>query len=176
MIFGEALGRSFDLDTIHDVVVQHLHRLAGSDDAWAMMHIDGHWKVLVVAARENKRELESFQEQIADRAVSIYSSGSAASSMSILGHLCVPMVAGGRAIGVWAFRTRLVRLPRGAAACWRQPPPCSASRSETRSCSAKLRETQRARRVSPAASITRTRSRWWTPNFAAPGDRSVRCR
>jgi diguanylate cyclase (GGDEF)-like protein len=100
VIFGEALGRSFDLDTIHDVVVQHLHRLAGSDDAWAMMQIDGRWRVLVVAARENRRELESFQEQIADRAVSIYSAGSSASSMSILGHLCVPMVAGGRAIGV----------------------------------------------------------------------------
>src|ERR1700730_5732290 len=44
VVFGEALGRSLDLDAIHDVVVQHLHKLAGSDDAWAMMHVDGHWK------------------------------------------------------------------------------------------------------------------------------------
>jgi diguanylate cyclase (GGDEF)-like protein len=100
VIFGEALGQTLDLDTIHDVVVQHLHRLAGSDDAWAMMHLDGSWKVLVVAARENRRELESFQEQIADRAVSIHGSGISATSMSVLGHLCVPMIAGGRAVGV----------------------------------------------------------------------------
>ena len=99
VVFGVALGRSFDLDTIHDVVMKHLHQLTGSDDAWAMMYVDGHWKALAVAARENRRELESYQEQVAGQAVSGTASASA-SPVSIQGHLCVPMIAGGRAVGV----------------------------------------------------------------------------
>ena len=69
VIFGQALGRSLDLDAIRDVVMQHLPKLAGTDDAWAMMRIDGHWQALVGAARENRRELERNQEQIAGRAL-----------------------------------------------------------------------------------------------------------
>src|SRR5438552_17904779 len=34
--FGQALGRSLDIEAIRDVVVQHLPKLAWSDDAWVM--------------------------------------------------------------------------------------------------------------------------------------------
>src|SRR5213594_554795 len=34
---GEALGRSLDLESIRDVVVQHLPRLADSEEAWVML-------------------------------------------------------------------------------------------------------------------------------------------
>src|SRR5688572_19462048 len=41
--FGQALGRSLDIDAIRDVVVQHLSRLADSDEAWVMTRAEGHW-------------------------------------------------------------------------------------------------------------------------------------
>src|SRR2546430_13721171 len=41
--FGQSLGRSLDIDAIRDVVTQQLPKLAGSDEAWAMMRTDRHW-------------------------------------------------------------------------------------------------------------------------------------
>lgn len=41
--FGQALGRSLDIEAICNVVVQHLPKLTGSDEAWAMTRFDGHW-------------------------------------------------------------------------------------------------------------------------------------
>src|SRR6185295_19284946 len=35
--FGEALGRSLDLESIRDVVVQHLPGLTDSDETWVML-------------------------------------------------------------------------------------------------------------------------------------------
>ena len=32
--FGQGLGRALEVETIRDVVVQHLPKLAGTDDAW----------------------------------------------------------------------------------------------------------------------------------------------
>ena len=40
-MFGQALGRSLDVEAIRDVVVQHLPKLAGSDDAWVMVREEG---------------------------------------------------------------------------------------------------------------------------------------
>ena len=44
--FGQALGRSLDLDAIRDVVAQHLPKLASSDDAWVLLRARGHWEAL----------------------------------------------------------------------------------------------------------------------------------
>ncbi len=100
VIFGQALGRSLDLDAIRDVVMQHLPKLAGTDDAWAMMRLDGHWLGLVGAARENRRDLEQIHEEIADRAMLGGASGVSGSPVSAEGHLCLPMTAGGHTVGV----------------------------------------------------------------------------
>ena len=100
VIFGQALGRSLDLDAIRDVVMQHLPKLAGTEDAWAMISIEGHWQTLVGAAREDRRELERMHEKIADRAMLGDSSGVSGNPVSAEGHLCLPMTAGGHAVGV----------------------------------------------------------------------------
>src|SRR5438874_2430415 len=60
--FGQALGRSLDIDAIRDVVTQQLPKLAGTDEAWAMMRTERHWEALAGTARENRRELERTRE------------------------------------------------------------------------------------------------------------------
>src|SRR5713101_5193636 len=100
VVFGQALGRPLDLDAIRDVVMQHLPKLAGTDDAWTMMNIDGHWQTLVGPAREDRRELERMYEKIADRALLGDSSRVPGNPVSVEGHLCLPMTAGGHAVGV----------------------------------------------------------------------------
>ncbi len=97
--FGQALGRSLDLDAIRDVVTQHLPKLAGSDEAWAMMRADRHWQALAGTARENRREIERTREQLADRALG-GEPRSASDPVSMEGHVCIPMTAGGHAVGV----------------------------------------------------------------------------
>ena len=98
-MFGQALGRSLDLEAIRDVVTQHLPTLAGTDEAWAMMQVDRHWQALAGTARENRSEIERTRENLASRALD---SGmrSASDPVTMEGHICIPMTAGGHAVGV----------------------------------------------------------------------------
>ena len=100
VIFGQALGRSLDLDAIRDVVMQHLPKLAGTGDTWVMIRVDGHWEALVGAERENRRELERLHEGIADRVMRGDATGASDRPVAADGHLCLPMTAGGHAVGV----------------------------------------------------------------------------
>ena len=67
--FGQALGRSLDLDTIRDVVGQHLPKLAGTDDAWVLLRSGSQWQALVGTARESRRDLERTRQDIVDHAL-----------------------------------------------------------------------------------------------------------
>ena len=97
--FGQALGRSLDIEAIRDVVTQHLPKLAGSDEAWAMMRTEQHWQALAGTARENRREVERNREQLASRALGTELQ-TASDPVSMEGHVCIPMNAGGHAVGV----------------------------------------------------------------------------
>ena len=57
VIFGQGLGRALEMETIRDVVLHDLPRLAGTDQAWVLLWEDGHWKPLVGTASES-REVE----------------------------------------------------------------------------------------------------------------------
>lgn len=96
--FGQALGRSLDVDAIRDVVLHHMPKLAGSDDAWVLTRSDGHWQTLVAPIPEGPRDVAQSRESIANRALS--PGGEAAGPVSIEGHLCLPMTAGGQVVGV----------------------------------------------------------------------------
>ena len=98
--FGQALGRSLDIEAIRDVVKQHLARLAGTDEAWIMIRVGEHWEALG-GGRDGEREIEKSHEQIASRAVAVESSKWSAPVIDD-GHLCMPMSAGGYAVGVLA--------------------------------------------------------------------------
>ena len=99
VLFGQALGRSLDVEAIREIVIQHLPKLAETDDAWVIMRTDGHWQGLVGGAHEGRSELGS-HERIADRALVGDTGPWTTDPISADGHLCVPMTAGGLAVGV----------------------------------------------------------------------------
>src|SRR4051795_8345977 len=67
--FGQALGRSLDVDAIRDVVLQHIPRLSGSDNAWVLLRGAGQWRALVGTALDSRRELEAVRERVAEQAL-----------------------------------------------------------------------------------------------------------
>jgi len=97
--FGQALGRSLDIDAIRDVVTQQLPKLAGTEEAWAMVRTGRHWQALAGTARENRRDLERTRESLANRALD-GEQRSEGDPVSMEGHVCIPMTAGGHAVGV----------------------------------------------------------------------------
>ncbi len=97
--FGQALGRSLDLDTIRDVVAQHLPKLTGTGDAWVLLRATGEWQALVGTAKNTRRDIEHARERVADQAI-LTDAAWASDAISAGGHLCMPMVAGGHPVGV----------------------------------------------------------------------------
>ena len=97
--FGQALGRSLDLEAIRDVVAQHLPKLVATDDAWVLLRTTGEWQALVGTARETRRDIERARENVADQAL-ITDAAWASDTIAAGGHLCIPMTAGGQPVGV----------------------------------------------------------------------------
>lgn len=103
--FGQALGRSLDIDAIRDIVVQQLPKLAGSDEAWVLIRSEGHWRTLSAAAtasatRELRDAIDETRQGIAERAITSEASGWVADPLPGDGDHCVTMTAGGQVIGV----------------------------------------------------------------------------
>jgi diguanylate cyclase (GGDEF)-like protein len=96
---GQALARSLDQETIRDVVLQHLPKLAGTEDAWILLRVSGHWQALIGPARDTRREIERAREHVADHALA----GDAAQAAEGIvgdGHFCLRLAAGGDIVGV----------------------------------------------------------------------------
>ena len=100
VMFGQALGRALDVETIRDVVLQHLPQLASSDDAWVMIRKEGYWQALGSAARDAHREVDVARADIADRALVSDQIDGATDPVTAAGHFCLPMTAGGHTVGV----------------------------------------------------------------------------
>jgi len=97
--FGQALGRSLDVEAIRDVVLQHLPRLSGSDNGWVLLRSGGQWRPLVSAAQENRRELAAARQRVAEQALVADGAWSTAATM-VDGHLCLPLNAAGHPVGI----------------------------------------------------------------------------
>ena len=97
--FGQALGRSLDVEAIRDVVLQHLPRLSGSDNGWVLLRSGGQWRPLVGTAHENRRELEAARERVAELALVADGAWSTAAT-TVDGHLCLPLNAAGHPVGL----------------------------------------------------------------------------
>ena len=110
--FGQALGRSLDLESIRDVVLQHLPNLAGTEDAWVLLRLGGHWQALVGTARESRRDVERAHEHIANRAL-VADGTWRAEIITADGHLCLPMTAGGHAVGMLGIQESAVPSSEG---------------------------------------------------------------
>jgi diguanylate cyclase (GGDEF)-like protein len=113
VMFGQALGRSLDFDAIREVAAQHLPRLVDSDSAWVMAWLNGHWSALTTMPREGRREIELHRQSIADRALGDTPAGQPSDPVVIEGHLCLPMTAGGRSVGVLAIPESAAPLTEG---------------------------------------------------------------
>jgi diguanylate cyclase (GGDEF)-like protein len=95
-MFGQALGRSLDLDTIREVVIQHMPQLAGNEDAWVMTRVSGSWQVLMGAARDPRPEARWERERVADQALAAEDQP----AFAMDGHRCLLLTAGGHPVGV----------------------------------------------------------------------------
>jgi len=102
ILFGQALSRSLDVEAIRDVVRQHLPKLAGSpggENAWVMIYNEGHVQMLVGTARDGS-DAQRAREHIAGRAFAGDRLQASSNPIVLDGHVCVPMTAGGHALGV----------------------------------------------------------------------------
>jgi diguanylate cyclase (GGDEF)-like protein len=97
--FGQALGRSLDVEAIRDAVLQHLPRLSGSDNGWVLLRSGGQWRPLVGTTHENRRELEAARERVAEQVLVVDAAWSTAAT-TVDGHLCLPLNAAGHPVGI----------------------------------------------------------------------------
>ncbi len=93
-MFGQALGRSLDLEAIREVVVQQQPALVATDAPRVMMRVDGRWKSFIGTSRDDRPEL------IADHVLVPSAESSDGTPVSADGHLCLPLVAAGHALRV----------------------------------------------------------------------------
>ncbi len=97
--FGQALGRSLDVESIREALLQHLPTLTGSNEAWVLLRDNGTWRALVGTARESRRDVEGSRQQIADRALDADSAW-AFHAVAGEGQRCLRLSAAGVVMGV----------------------------------------------------------------------------
>jgi diguanylate cyclase (GGDEF)-like protein len=121
--FGHTLARTLDMDTIRDVLMQHLPELARTHDVWVLVRTDGAWNNLLSSlAGDPSRETEMVRERLAARVMEIDPGvRQDQDGLELEGHVCFPMMAGGAAVGAAGFAktASLTDSQRGilAAAC-----------------------------------------------------------
>ena len=101
VVFGQSLGRSLDLDSIRDVVALQLPDLAGSDRTWVVVRNGETWDALPALGAAST-ELDDLRERVLARALLEDGRGWTSDPLWTHGHLCVPMIAGGKAVGLMA--------------------------------------------------------------------------
>jgi diguanylate cyclase (GGDEF)-like protein len=102
VLFGQALGRALDVETIRDVVAKHLPKLVGgpgADEAWVVIYKDGLSQSLI-GPTDDRDETERARAGIADRALIGEHLRGASTPFTTEGHLCMPLAAGGHAVGL----------------------------------------------------------------------------
>jgi diguanylate cyclase (GGDEF)-like protein len=99
--FGQSLARSLDLDSIRDVLLQHLPQLAGTPEVWVLIRSDDLWHdLLITSTRIPSREIEAGRELAAEQAIGHEPGGRhEREGIEIEGQIVFPMLVGGKAIG-----------------------------------------------------------------------------
>src|SRR5205823_391472 len=104
--FGQALARSLDLDSIRDVLLQHLSQLAGTSDVWVMIrpseNSESRWlNVLRPDISHPMPDVDNRRELAAEQAIVLQSdSRQERDGIELEGQIVFPMMVGGKAIGV----------------------------------------------------------------------------
>jgi diguanylate cyclase (GGDEF)-like protein len=99
VIFGQALGRSLEIEAIRDVVLQHLEPLTGTREGRVIAQRDGHWQVLVDAGQPAVRDSSDAAQELANQIVSGVDTRSDGSPIPAGGLLWWPMTAGVDTVG-----------------------------------------------------------------------------
>jgi diguanylate cyclase (GGDEF)-like protein len=98
--FGQSLAHSLDLDSIHDVLLQHMPELAGTPDVWAMVRTGTLWDNLIPSTQIPTREIGAGRELAAGQAIAQeLGRRNDRDGIEIEGQIVFPMLAGGNAIG-----------------------------------------------------------------------------
>jgi diguanylate cyclase (GGDEF)-like protein len=105
VLFGQALGRALDLDSIREIALQHLPTLAGTQEVWAMAVLRGQWHGLVGSGtgRANHAPDPSGPDAVRLRLATrvLTDEGESAGLPAIVDReFCVPISAGGHKLGV----------------------------------------------------------------------------
>jgi len=92
--FGQALGESFTLESIGEVVARHLPLLSGNRSAWVMVRSPAGWRCLAVKGDRTPSECED--------AARFTLGETAVDPATLSTDICFPMIAAGEAVGVFA--------------------------------------------------------------------------
>ena len=102
--FGQALGRALDVEAIREVVAQHLPNLTGAPgggDPWVMIYKDDHSQSLVWLTRGAAHGPGGqSRADFTSRAIIGEHLRGASGPITMEGHVCIPMTAGGHEMGV----------------------------------------------------------------------------
>jgi diguanylate cyclase (GGDEF)-like protein len=98
MTFGQALGRSLDIDAIRDVALQHLDGLIGTRDSRVVAVVAGQWRMLVGNTRIARDPADVIQE-LTDRAKRDQANEWELLPIPADGSRWWPMTAGGELVG-----------------------------------------------------------------------------
>jgi diguanylate cyclase (GGDEF)-like protein len=103
--FSRTLARSLDLDSMRDVLMQHLPHLAGTHDVWVMISTEGLWNNLLVTSTHVPRgEVDLRRELAAAQAVALEpGSRQEREGLEVEGQICFPLTAGGTPVGALGF-------------------------------------------------------------------------
>ncbi len=96
VLFGQALGRALDLDSIRAAVLQHLSTLAASDRAWALVLVQGAWHSLQPAV--STEDIDPARLRLAERVLG--DTSGRRDPAVVEGQTCWPIRAGAVAFGV----------------------------------------------------------------------------
>lgn len=100
VVFGQALARALTIDELREVLWRHLPRFVDDHDGWVLAHAGGRWDELVNTGFKSP-ETSAAIEALATAALSQDARALQRPEGSEHdGHVCFPMVVGGRAVGV----------------------------------------------------------------------------
>jgi diguanylate cyclase (GGDEF)-like protein len=99
MLFSQALTRARSVDAIRETAWLHMPGLIGTNEVWVLLHTDQGWQRLndQACSRWPEGQIEDVGHEALSKAID-HPSGGVGSDLR--GHVCFPMLAGDRPLGV----------------------------------------------------------------------------
>jgi diguanylate cyclase (GGDEF)-like protein len=105
MIFGQALGNSFDRAALHQVLCRMLPAFVGERGCWVLTRRDRRWEPLLQEVLDpERRPLDALEAVAATVASSDATAHPRRDGLLVGTDVCFPMVAGGTSVGVLGIR------------------------------------------------------------------------